>query len=80
MRTVVINVYEAKTRLSELLERAEGGEDFVLGRAGKPVARLIPYRPERAPRLPGRLAGRITMAPDFDETPEELLEAFEGRG
>ena len=77
---MVINVYEAKTRFSELLERAERGEDFLLGRAGKPVARLIPYRPKREPRVPGRLSGRITMAHDFDETPEDLLDAFEGRG
>lgn len=75
---MVINVYEAKTRLSELLERTGRGEEFVLARAGRPVARLIPYRPEREPRAPGRLAGRITMAPDFDVTPEELLDAFEG--
>ena len=76
---MLINVYEAKTRLSELLERAGRGEEFVLARAGRPVARLIPYRTERGPRIPGRLAGRITMAPDFDVTPEDLLDAFEGR-
>lgn len=76
---MVINVYEAKTRLSELLERAGQGEEFVLARAGRPVARLIPYRRQREPRMPGRLAGRIVMAPDFDETPGEVLDAFEGR-
>jgi len=76
---MVINVYEAKTRLSELLERAGRGEEFVLARAGRPVARLIPYRLDRAPRVPGRLSGRIVMAPDFDETPGEVLDAFEGR-
>ena len=76
---MVINVYEAKTKLSELLERTSRGEEFVLGRAGRPVARLVPYRPQRNPRLPGRLAGRITVAPDFDTTPDEILDAFEGR-
>ena len=76
---MVINVYEAKTRLSELLERAGRGEEFVLARAGRPVARLVPYRPEREARIPGRLSGGIVMAPDFDETPEEVLDAFEGR-
>ena len=76
---MVVNVYEAKTRLSELLERVSRGEEIVLGRAGRPVARLVPYRPVRDPRVPGRLAGRITVAPDFDITPEELLDAFEGR-
>ncbi len=76
---MVVNVYEAKTRLSELLERVSRGEEIVLGRAGRPVARLVPYRPLRDPRVSGRLAGRITVAPDFDITPDELLDAFEGR-
>lgn len=76
---MVINVYEAKTRLSELLERADRGEEFVLARAGRPVARLIPYRPGRKPRVPGRLSGRVTIATDFDDTPEEIIDAFEGR-
>ena len=76
---MVINVYEAKTRLSELLDRVGRGEEVVLGRAGRPVARLVPYRPQRDPRVPGRLAGRITVAGDFDVTPDELLDAFEGR-
>ena len=76
---MVINVYEAKTRLSELLERASRGEEFVLARAGKPVARLIPYRSAPEPRVPGRLSGRVVMAPDFDETSDEIIDAFEGR-
>ena len=76
---MVINVYDAKTRLSELLERTSRGEEFVLARAGRPMARLIPYRAERAPRVPGRLAGSVTMASDFDITPDEVLDAFEGR-
>ena len=76
---MVINVYEAKTRLSELLERTSRGEEFVLARAGRPMARLIPYRAEREPRVPGRLAGSVTMASDFDITPDEVLDAFEGR-
>ena len=76
---MVINVYDAKTRLSELLERTSRGEEFVLARAGRPMARLIPYRAERAPRVPGRLAGSVTMASNFDITPDEVLDAFEGR-
>ena len=76
---MVINVYDAKTRLSELLERTSRGEEFVLARAGRPMARLIPYRAERAPRVPGRLAGSVTMASDFDITSDEVLDAFEGR-
>ncbi len=75
---MVINVYEAKTQLSKLLERVATGEELVLGKAGKPMARLIPYRELRQPRKPGRLAGTIWMAPDFDETPEDIIDAFEG--
>ncbi len=77
MGEAVVNVYEAKTNLSKLLDRVERGEEIVLGRAGRPVARLCAYRPRRAPRKPGRLAGGIEMAPDFAETPEWLIEAFE---
>ena len=63
----MINVYEAKTQLSKLLDRAAGGEEIVLGKSGKPLARLVPYVEKRSPRRPGRLAGKIKMAEDFDE-------------
>lgn len=75
---MVINVYEAKTHLSKLLERVAEGEELVLGKAGKPMARLVPYREVRQPRKPGRLAGKMWIAPDFDETPEAIIAAFEG--
>ena len=75
---MVINVYEAKTQLSKLLDRVAEGEELVLGKAGKPMARLVPYREVRQPRKPGRLAGKIWIAPDFDETPEDVIAAFEG--
>lgn len=80
MSEAVINVYEAKTNLSRLLDRVERGEEIVLGRSGRPVARLTAYRPRRTPRVPGRLEGRIEMAPDFADTPEWLIEAFEEGG
>ena len=54
------------------------GEEIVIGRAGRPLARLVPYTPEREPRAPGRWAGRVRIADDFDATPEWLLDAFEG--
>ena len=75
---MVINVYEAKTHLSKLLDRVAEGEELVLGKAGKPMARLVPYREVRQPRKPGRLAGKIWIASDFDETPEDIIAAFEG--
>jgi prevent-host-death family protein len=70
-----VNVHEAKTHLSRLLERVEAGEEVVIARAGKPVARLVPATQPR-PRVPGSLAGQIVIHPDFDELPPEFEEAF----
>ncbi len=74
-----INVYQAKTHLSELLDRVERGEEIVLARSGRPVARLVPLQGERAARQPGGWRGRVELAADFDELPAALLHAFEGR-
>ena len=61
-----INIYDAKTRLSQLVERAEAGEEIIIARAGRPAARLVPFRVEGAKRKPGRMRGRIRIAGDFD--------------
>lgn len=74
----VTNIHEAKTHFSKLVERAEAGEEIVIGRAGKPVAKLVPFDGAAASRRPGALRGRVWMAPEFDDTPEELLALFEG--
>ncbi|MGH9135191.1 MAG: type II toxin-antitoxin system Phd/YefM family antitoxin [Ilumatobacteraceae bacterium] len=72
----MINVHDAKSNLSELLRRVERGEEIVVARAGKPVARLIPYTaPE--PRRPGRWEGRVVIADDFDETSDDVIAMFE---
>ena len=68
----VLTITEAKSQLSKLVERVLAGEEVVIGRAGKPVARLVPFEERRAPRTPDALAGRITMAPDFDALPERF--------
>jgi prevent-host-death family protein len=73
-----VNVHEAKTHLSRLLDRVEHGEEIVIGRAGKPVARLVPYRSQRGPRTPGGWEGRVSIADDFDTLPEEVAAAFRG--
>jgi len=63
-----VNVYEAKTHLSRLLERVERGEKVVIARAGKPVAMLVPYvDPATAPRVPGLWRGKVWMSDDFDD-------------
>ena len=74
--SVQVNVYEAKTRLSQLLDQAAQGEDVVIARNGTPVARLVPVQRPAVRRQPGSLRGKIWMAPDFDETPEELVDLF----
>jgi prevent-host-death family protein len=73
-----VNIHEAKTHLSRLLERVSRGEEIVIARAGRPVARLVPYLEEAPPRKPGGWEGRVWMADDFDELPEEIAAAFRG--
>jgi prevent-host-death family protein len=75
----LINIHEAKTHLSRLVERVEAGEELVIARAGRPVARLVPYRERREPRSPGGLKGRIWLAPDWDapEVNAEVAELFD---
>jgi prevent-host-death family protein len=76
-----INIHEAKTQLSRLVEDAAGGEDIIIAKAGKPVARLTALESSSAPRRFGTLKGNIHVADDFDAPlPEEILAAFEGNG
>ena len=72
-----INVHAAKTHFSRLLERVEQGEEVVIARAGKPVARLVPMEPAAEPRRPGSARGLGRVAEDFDAPmPDEFLAAF----
>ena len=73
---MVINVHEAKSNLSRLLDRAAAGEEIVIGRAGKPVARLVALAPRPTPEI-GRLKGRIWIDDKFDAPDDELIELFE---
>lgn len=74
-----VNVHEAKTELSKLLEEVEGGERIVIARAGKPVAILTAYRSATRKRRLGLFAGQARMHEDFDDLPSELRDMFEGR-
>jgi len=75
-----INIHEAKTHLSQLVEDAARGEEIVIAKAGKPVARLLGLAATPAPRRPGLLKGKIRIGDDFDAPlPEDVLAAFEGR-
>jgi prevent-host-death family protein len=72
-----INIHEAKTHLSRLVERVEAGEEIVIARAGRPVARLVPYRARTQPRHPGAWRGLVRISTDFDVTDASLLDDFE---
>ena len=72
----ITNISEAKAQLSSLIEKVLAGEDVIIGKAGKPVARLIRYEHSRQPRQPGALKGKIKVADDFDELPEYIAKAF----
>lgn len=75
----VLNLYEAKSRLSSLVEEAAAGHEIVIAKAGVPRARLVPVKPT-VRRRPGGSKGRIRIAPDFDQPlPPDILEGFTGK-
>jgi prevent-host-death family protein len=77
-----VNIHAAKTQLSRLVDAAAGGEEIIIARAGKPVARLVPLAAPAGGqrRVLGLLAGKLNIPPDFDAPlPDEELDAFEGR-
>ena len=80
MPSATVNIYEAKTQLSRLVDQAAAGEEIIIARAGKPVARLSPLAaPARKIRF-GVLKGQFKVATDFDAPlPDEVIAAFEGR-
>lgn len=75
-----VNIYEAKTHFSKYVEQAESGQDVIIARAGKQVARLTSIEPKKRPIRFGVLKGRVQVSADFDETlPDEVVAGFEGR-
>jgi prevent-host-death family protein len=78
----MVNMHEAKTHLSRLVDRAAGGEEIVIAKAGKPVAKLVRYEPEREPRQLGFLRDEIWLAADWDspQVNEEIAREFEVGG
>lgn len=71
-----VNVHEAKSQLSRLLQAVEEGEEILIARNGKPVAKLVPHVEERKPREPGWAKGQIWMARDFDDFDEQIARDF----
>lgn len=76
----ITNISEAKATLSQLIERVLRGEEIIIGKAGTPVAKLVPFQIETMPRQLGigDWAGKIWIADDFDETPEDVIRLFYG--
>jgi len=75
-----VNIHQAKTELSRLVERAEAGEEVVIARAGKPVAKLVPLTKVGKRRKLGLLDGRFKIPDDFNAAlPDSVLRSFEGR-
>ncbi len=77
--TTIVNVHEAKTHLSRLLDQAHAGEEIILAKAGKPYARLMPLADTAPARAPGRLKGQIDMSRFFEPLPDDELAAWEAR-
>ena len=77
-----VNVHAAKMHLSRLVDEAAAGEEIIIARAGKPVARIVPLAPSNAAarRVLGQFAGQLDMPADFDAPlPDHVLDSFEGR-
>lgn len=76
----IVNTHEAKSRLSRILAEVERGEEYIIARAGKPVAKLVPVSPHRHGGTPGLWRDRVTIAPDFDAPSPEIEVLFDGGG
>jgi prevent-host-death family protein len=74
-----VNIHEAKTHLSRLVEKAAAGEEVIIGKAGKPMVRLIPYKElQQRKRKPGGWEGKAWISPDFDLPDKEIEKLFYG--
>jgi prevent-host-death family protein len=76
---VQVNIHEAKTHLSKLLARVQEGEEIIIAKAGRPIARLVPMIERLIKRVPGSAKGKVVITPDFDAPlPEAVLRELEG--
>lgn len=73
-----INIHEAKTNLSKLIEETSKGKEVIISKAGKPVAKLVAYKEELKPRVPGLWKGKVWVSDDFDDEDEEINKLFHG--
>ncbi len=73
---MMTNIYQAKTQLSKLIEKVLDGKEVIISKAGKPVAKLVPYEKKLKPRIPGLLKGKIWVSDDFDDEDPEINKMF----
>ena len=77
--TVQVNIYEAKSKLSKLINRVIAGEEVIVAKSGKPVAKIVPLEKSIQDRKPGSAKGKIIIAEDFDAPlPDDILKEFYG--
>jgi prevent-host-death family protein len=76
MGMLITNISKAKAELSGLIEKVMAGQEIIIGKAGKPVAKLVRYERSEKPRRAGALRGKIKIADDFDKLPSDIAEAF----
>jgi prevent-host-death family protein len=72
----ITNLQEAQAHLPQLIERAAAGEEIIIAKAGKPIAKIVGYQSAPKPRKPGLWKGKIKIADDFDELPPDIAVAF----
>lgn len=78
--TTIVNIHEAKTNFSKLVDAVMQGEEIIVAKAGKPAAKLVPITQTKPKRKPGILKGKIRIASDFDEPlPNDILDLFKGK-
>jgi len=73
---LVRDISEAEAEFSALVEAVQNGDEVIIAKAGKPVARMVAFHGPAQPRTPGSMAGEIRIAPDFDSLPDDVAEAF----
>ncbi len=75
-----VNIHQAKTHLLQLVERASAGEEIIIAKAGKPMAKLVAYQGAKEPRRPGVWKGKVLIKDDFDELPPYIMKTFGSKG
>ncbi len=74
---VMVNMHDAKTKLSKLISLLQQGEEVIIAKAGTPVARLVSYAPKKSRRIPNLLQGKVLYSDDFESADDEIADLFE---